>query len=200
MAAVILTDDPTAIYRLGFYVALAIVVTVVSAVKAIHRRQAMKSYAMENQFERLGDELVDGLYLRKTSFAWRELKISNSVKGSLNGRDIAVVDVTFDQENVNGRRVSRISQTVVAFRREGLLQGDDLRSTGQDNFHVEIAGDWLICFTDGVHIPADHLNSRVNDLYNRAARLFQLHTYPPLDTWAVTPMRDPLGPGPKKFN
>jgi hypothetical protein len=46
------------------------IATVFVAVNTVYRRSKLKKFASENGFELLGKELVDGLYLRSTSFAW----------------------------------------------------------------------------------------------------------------------------------
>jgi hypothetical protein len=171
-----------ALIRLGFYILTAIILGIYTAIKTIHRRQSMNTFAAEHQFEHLGSELVDGLYLRKTSFAWSDLKVTNSLKGFYQGKDMAVFDASFPLQNANGRGARRVTQTVLAFRREGSLASNDLPSTGQDNLHIEIAGDWLICFTDGVHIPAQDLEAQAGEWYQRAAHLAQSRTYPRLDS------------------
>src|SRR5579859_439145 len=84
--------------RLALYTVIAVVGTI-SAVRAIRRRRAIKQLAEAGGFERLGSELADGLYLRKTSFAWRDLKIFNSLNGTIRGVQVAIFDVSYQTED-----------------------------------------------------------------------------------------------------
>ena len=157
--------------RLALYAAVAIVSGIIATVTAIRRRNAVKKLADAGGFQRLGSELVDGLFLRKTSFAWRELKIFNSLKGTIRGVDVAIFDVAYATEDRS--RAQRVVQTVVGFRREGLLASTDAPSTHQAAFVFEIAGDWLIYFSEGKQIKVEELESWCNQVYEYAAKLIR---------------------------
>lgn len=169
----IFDDSNSDLYRLTIYLLVVVVVGVTTAIRAIYRYRSMMRFASDNQFEHLGKELVDGLYLRNTTFAWRDVKVSNSLKGSIRGVEIAVFDISYAIENPSGRRAQRLAQTVAAFRREGTLRCTDLPSTGEDIFHIEIAGDWLICFTDGQQVNTLELDSWCSEMYDRTVQLVQ---------------------------
>jgi hypothetical protein len=154
--------------RLAVYTVVVTITVTAAAVRAIRRRGAVKELVSTGRFQRLGNELVDGLYLRKTSFAWRELRIFNSLKGSIRGVDVAVFDVAFTETDRRGE--PRTTQTVVGFRREGPLACIDAPSTHQNAFVYEIAGDWLIYFCLGKQVPVEQLESWCEQVYDHAAK------------------------------
>jgi len=170
-----MSDHSTqSLIRLALYTAIATVAGTISAIRAIRRRRAIKRLAEGGGFERLGSELVDGLYLRKTSFAWRELKIVNSLKGTIRGVDVTIFDVSYQTED-RSKNV-RSTQTIVGFRRQGPLACDEAPSTHQSEYVFEIAGDWLIYFSEGKQINADHLEDWCNQVYDYAAKLIREQT------------------------
>lgn len=157
--------------RLALNTAIVVVSGTIAAVRAIRRRSAVKKLADSGGFEKLGSELVDGLFLRKTSFAWRELKIFNSLQGTIRGVDVAIFDVAYVTEDRS--RGQRVVQTVVGFRIEGPLACSEAPSTYQAAFVFEIAGDWLIYFSEGRQIKVEELESWCNQVYDYAAKLIQ---------------------------
>ena len=162
------SDLNSNVIRLAVYTVIVTITVTTAAVRAIRRRGAVKELVNSGKFQRLGNELVDGLYLRKTSFAWRELKIFNSLNGSIRGVDVAIFDVAFTvaERSSTGSAV----QTVVGFRREGPLACIDAPSTHQNAFVYEIAGDWLIYFCLGKQVPVEQLESWCEQVYDHAAK------------------------------
>jgi hypothetical protein len=148
----------------------------------ISQRRKMKRFVNEHQFQSLGKELPDGLFLQKTSFAWRDLEIADSIRGMLHGVDTVLFVASFEVEDEDsgpigfkrlGPKVERHSQTVVAFSRQGLLQCDDLSSNDSDSLHFETAGDWLISYEDDLVVSPEELDSWTQRTYERAAALAQ---------------------------
>jgi len=167
-----MSDHSTqSLVRLALYTVIAVVAGTISAVRTIRRRRAIKQLAEASGFERLGSELADGLYLRKTSFAWRDIKIFNSLKGTIRGVQVAIFDVSYQTED-RSKNV-RVTQTVVGFRREGALSCDEAPSTHQSEYVFEIAGDWLIYFSEGRQIKAEQLEAWCNQVYDYAAKLIR---------------------------
>src|ERR1700722_12364587 len=118
------------------------------------RRVGARRLAREHGFEWLGEELVDGLWLRGTSLALaaKHGQILNSIAGKLNGVDFSAFDVRYMLDN---RR--QVTHTVVAFRNEGPLRCSDTPSLGQKDLHIELAGSWLICYAGWSRVEAKNL-------------------------------------------
>lgn len=154
---------------LGIIVAIFLFILI----RIIYRTRSMKRFAAERQFRWLGKELPDGMHLRKSSFAWRDTKITNSVSGSLRGNEIAVLDVAYDLPKEGGRQARTVNQTVVAFRNRGELRCSDTPSTGERKFHLEVAGEWIIAYTEGKLIAVSKLDEKCAEIYAQAVVLIQ---------------------------
>lgn len=141
--------------------------------RIVYRTRSIKRFAVERQFRVLGKEMPDGMHLRKTSFAWRETKVSNSIVGHLRGNEVAVFDISYGLPKEGGRQARTINQTVIAFRNAGELRCSDTPSTGDKRFHLEAAGDWIIAYTQGKLIPVSKLDQRCAEIYAQAVVLIQ---------------------------
>lgn len=137
------------------------------------RTRSMKRFAAEREFRWLGKQMPEGMHLRKTSFAWRETKISNSISGHLRGNEVAVCDISYELPKEGGRQARTITQTVIAFRNAGELRCRDIPATGDRKFHLEVAGDWIIAYTEGKLISASKLDAQCVETYARAVVVIQ---------------------------
>lgn len=159
--------------KLLIYIGAIAAVFLFILLRILYRTRSMKRYAAEHQFRWLGKEIPDGMHLRKTSFAWRDTKISNSIAGDLRGNEIAVFDIAYDLPKEGGRQARTINQTVVGFRNAGDLRCNDTPSTGNSKSHLEIAGDWIILYTEKKMIPASKLDEKCAEMYAQAVVLIQ---------------------------
>lgn len=171
--------DPNVTFdRFLLYMAVIVAFVIFFIVRTIYRNRTMKRFASEHQFQWLGSEAPDALYLRKTSFAWREAKITNSIQGNLRGIDVAVFDLAYDLPKEGSRSARTERQTVVAFRNQGALHCAETPSTGIRKFHLEIAGDWIIAYTENKIVAASKLEAWGGEVYDQAARLIQSRPAP----------------------
>lgn len=166
-------DPNPTLAKLLIFVGIIAVVFLFLLLRIIYRTRSIKRFAAERQFRWLGKELPDGLHLRKTSFAWRDTKISNSITGHVRGNEVAVFDIAYDLPKEGSRQARTISQTVVAFRNAGELRCSDTPSAGNRKSHLEIAGDWIIAYTEGKLISAAKLDEKCAELYAQAVVLAQ---------------------------
>jgi hypothetical protein len=159
--------------KLLLYFGIIAAVFVFILIRIVYRTRSMKRFAIEHEFRWLGKEIPEGMHLRKTSFAWRDTKVSNSIVGHLRGNEVAVFDVAYDLPKEAGRQARTVHQTVIAFRNAGELRCSDTPSTGDSKSHLETAGDWIIAYTEKKLISVSKLDERCVEGYAQAVVIIQ---------------------------
>ncbi len=159
--------------KLLLYFGIIAAVLVFILIRIVYRTRSMRRFATERQFRWLGKEMPDGMHLRKTSFAWRDTKVSNSIAGHLRGNEVAIFDISYDLPKEGGRQARTINQTVIAFRNAGELRCSDTPSAGNSKSHLETAGDWIISYTEKKLISVSKLDEKCAETYAQAVVLIQ---------------------------
>ena len=121
----------------------------------------MKEFAKANNFELLGKELPDGFVFRGTGL--HDPEIANVMKGTLQGSDMVVFVASFATKDGNVTRLR--AQTVVAFPNVHRLGSRQIPPTGDPNFYLEVAGDWLVLYYRAVVIKKDQLAGWCEKMY-----------------------------------
>ena len=146
------------------------------------RTQAIRQFASRHPVTYLGDLLPDGLIMYFTSLNQRDYSISHCLRGELRGIPLAVFDLSYR------RGKGSISQTIVAFPRQGphAVSGAPIDAVG--SYQFEAAGDWIIAWVPRRVVKVEELEDWCIELHTLARDLLaeargESQTRPRLFRW-----------------
>lgn len=129
------------------------------------RVRKIEQFATVHSLNYLGELLPDGLILYFTSFSQRRCSTSNCFHGTLRGVRLAVFDLS------HSRGKGSVSQTVVAFPREGASAIPDTPIDAVGSYQFEAAGDWLIAWIPRRIVKVEELEDWCIELHTLAGDL-----------------------------
>ena len=124
---------------------------VLPSISGTIRARAIRQFATDHSLTYLDDLLPGGLIIDLTSFAQWRCTTSNCLQGSLRGVPLAV----FDLSRRKGK--GSISQTIVAFPRNGPHSISFAPIDAVGSYEFEAAGDWIIAWIPGRVVKVEEL-------------------------------------------
>jgi len=136
-------------------------------VRRARLKREMRQHAKDSGLELLGKELPDGFVFRGTGL--NDPEIANVIKGTLRGTEMVVFTASFSVKD--GNRIVVRTQTVVAFPNVRGLGSRQVPPTGDPNFYIEVAGDWLVFYYRAAVIDKEKLAGWCEKMHAAAEKL-----------------------------